>query len=61
LFVKKTEEKKTVRFAAIAATLVLGSALAFFLGARAGASLSHQTRAVTVGHAPVPAVQVANK
>jgi len=54
-------EKKTVRFVAIAATLVLGSVLAFFLGARAGAGLSHQTRSVTVGNAPVPAVQVANK
>ena len=57
------EKAKTVnlRLASIAMAVVLGSALAFLLGARAGASLDHKTRTVTVAHTPVPGVAVANK
>ncbi len=57
------EKTKTVnlRLASIAMAVVLGSALAFLLGARAGASLDHKTRTVTVAHTPVPPVAVANK
>lgn len=54
---------KTVNFrlASIAVAVLFGSALAFLLGARAGASLDHKTRSVTVAHTPVPGVAVANK
>lgn len=43
---------KNVTRIALGGLVVFGSALAFLLGAHAGARLDHGTRAVTVAHPP---------
>lgn len=62
-----TKSTLNLRLASIAASVILGSALAFLLGAQAGARLDHKTRSVTisaqtVAHGPAADVQsVAHK
>lgn len=56
----KKANNKNLRFASIGAALVLGSALAFVVGARVGANLDHRSHSVTAARVPVPTVQVAN-
>lgn len=43
-----------LRSLSIGASLLVGSVLAFFLGARVGGNLDHRTRSVTIAHAPQP-------
>jgi hypothetical protein len=47
-----SKNRVVLRSVSIGASILLGSALAFLLGARAGANLDHRTRTVTIAHTP---------
>jgi hypothetical protein len=66
MLVATKSKTPNLRLASVAASVVLGSALAFLLGAQAGARLDHKTRSVTisaqtVAHTPVAADVIAHK
>jgi hypothetical protein len=45
------------RYLAVGVFGLVGSGLAFFVGAKIGSSLDHHTKTVSVAHIPMPTVQ----